>query len=376
MPFHDIAGNGHAKAILKMALGRDRVPNSLLFCGPPGVGKRRTARVLAQALNCLNSKDDACGECGPCRGIETAGKKDERGTFPDVLEYEIPKDRKDSKNKKDGDGAQANEVTETDETEDKKGESKKTVITIKQMRELRELAFLKPMVGRRRVFIVTAADTMEVEAATALLKILEEPPLFTHIILLSENPEEILPTIKSRCRILTFLPISDEEIEKALLDRDVASERARVAAIVCRGNMEKALEMDWDALQAERRNAWDLFSGLANRTDPAALLKRYAYKRESGKRAAVKDELAALLEMMSIFGRDAVLLGEGGDAGLLFNPDFETELRETASRLSPDRALRFIGLVHQAAAANDKNGHFGALLTSLTAQWLRADEAP
>ena len=65
MAFHDIAGNGHAKAILKMALGRDRMPNSMLFCGPRGVGKRRTARVLAQALNCLNSKDDACGECGP-----------------------------------------------------------------------------------------------------------------------------------------------------------------------------------------------------------------------------------------------------------------------------------------------------------------------
>jgi len=343
MAFHDIAGNGHAKAILKMALGRDRMPNSMLFCGPRGVGKRRTARVLAQALNCLNSKDDACGECGPCRAIEAGNRKNKRGSFPDVQEIEIRED--------------------------------KTEIIIDQMRELRAQAYLKPMVGRRRVFIVTAADTMEDEAANALLKILEEPPLFTHIILLSENSEKILPTIKSRCQILTFLPISDEEIEKALQERGVPPDRARITAIVCRGNMEKALEMDWDAIQAERRNAWDFFSGLAGGTDPAALLRRYAYKRESGKRAAVKDELAGLLEMLSIFGRDAVLLGEGGDPGLLFNPDFEMELREIAARRGPGRALRFICLVHRAAASNDKNGHFGALTTSLTAQWLRADEA-
>ncbi len=373
MAFHDIVGNRAIHHILRRALERGRLPNSILFCGPQGVGKRRTARVLAQALNCLNMRDDACGECGPCRAIEIEGKKDKRGTFPDVLEYEIPKDKKDSRNKNEVAGDQTNAA---EEPENKKDEKKKTVITIDQMRELRKLAFLKPMAGRRRVFIVTEADTMEDDAANALLKILEEPPLFTHIILLAENPALILPTIKSRCHTLTFLPISDEEIEKALLERDVPSDQARIRAIVCRGNIEKALETDWNDIESGRRDAWHLFSGLVNGTDPAALLRRYAYKREGGeKRAVVKAALADLLEMLSTFGRDAALLGEGGDTGLLINPDFETELRDAASRLGPGEALRFVRLVHGAAASNDKNGHFGALTTSLTAQWLRADEA-
>lgn len=372
MPFHDIAGNGRAKAILRMALGRDRVPNSLLFVGPRGVGKRRTARVLAQALNCLAMKDDACGECGPCRAIEVRGKKDRRGTFPDVIEIQIGIETVLRENrKKSADTEKAGE--EPDEKKDLKKE--KTVITMDQIQDLRKMAYLRPMIGRRRVFIVEDADNMSEEAENALLKLLEEPPLFTHIILLAENPDLILPTIKSRCHTLTFLPVSDEEIEKALLEKNVPTERARITAIVCRGNLEKALEMDWEEIASGRTDAWQVFSAMTDGSDPAALLRRYAHKREGAKRAATKDELATLLELLSTFGRDAVLLGEGGDPALLINPDYETELRETVARIGPGRALQLIGLLHGAAASLDRNGHFGALTTSLTAQWLRADEA-
>ncbi|MGD0782965.1 MAG: hypothetical protein ABSA30_08925, partial [Candidatus Aminicenantales bacterium] len=203
MAFHDIAGNERAKAILKMALGRDRVPNSLLFCGPRGVGKRRTARVLAQALNCLNRKDDACGECGPCRAIE--GRK-----FPDVLEIEA--------------------------LEDNSG------VGIDQVRELRDIARLRPMSGRCRVFILPEDMLGDIQAS-AFLKILEEPPIFVYFILLSENPAQILPTVSSRCQILTFFPVSDEEIEKALLENGMPAAQARITALVCHGNIEKALEI-------------------------------------------------------------------------------------------------------------------------------------
>lgn len=339
MAFHDIAGNGRAKTILRLALGRNRVPNSLLFCGPRGVGKRRTARVLAQALNCLNSKDDACGVCGPCRAIETADKKDKRGSFPDVQEIEIAPD--------------------------------KTVVTIEQMQELRRLAYLKPMAGRRRVFIVDQAESMSDDAANSLLKVLEEPPLHTQIVLLSDNPALILPTIKSRCQTLTFLPVSDEEVERALRDNGVDAEKARIIALVCHGNMEKALGLDWEDIQAERREAWELFQSLAGGGDPAALVRRFAFSR----RGAVKADLERTIELLSTFGRDAALLGEKGDPRFLINPDYETGLRSFAESLGPGRALVFVGLLSGAAASLDRNGHIGALTTSLTAQWLRAADA-
>ena len=344
MPFHDVAGNARVHNIIRRALAADRLPNSLIFGGPRGVGKRRTARLTAQALNCLSLKDDACGKCGPCRAIEVRGRKDGIGTFPDVQEIEIPED--------------------------------KTEIGIDQMRILRKQAYLRPMTGRKRVFIVTSADTMDDEAANALLKILEEPPLFTHVILLAENPALLLPTIRSRCQMLTFLPVSDEEIEKALLDGGVSAERARILALICRGNIEKALEMDWEEIQAERGDAWQIFCSLADGSNPAALLHRFSKKRGEGtKRAAVQSDLAALLELLAAFGRDAVLLAEGGDPRLLINPDYEAELRAAAAGLGPERALRLVDLLHGAAASNDRNAHFAALITSLTAQWLRADAA-
>ena len=339
MAFHDIAGNGRAKTILRLALGRNRVPNSLLFCGPRGVGKRRTARMLAQALNCLNSKDDACGACGPCRAIETVDKKDKRGNFPDVQEIEIAPD--------------------------------KTVVTIEQMQELRRLAYLKPMAGRRRVFIVDQAESMSDDAANSLLKVLEEPPFHTQIVLLSDNPALILPTIKSRCQVLTFLPVSDEEVERALRDNGVDAEKARIIALVCHGNMEKALGMDWEDIQTERRESWELFQSLAGGGDPAALVRRFAFSR----RGAVKAELERTIELLSTFGRDAALLGEKGDPRFLINPDYETGLRSFAESLGPGRALVFVGLLSGAAASLDRNGHIGALTTSLSAQWLRAAAA-
>jgi DNA polymerase-3 subunit delta' len=77
--FDDVLGNGRVKKILRSALQRGRVPNSLLFCGPEGVGKRTLALVLARAVNCQRRPDDACGECPACRAISA-------GRFPDVQE--------------------------------------------------------------------------------------------------------------------------------------------------------------------------------------------------------------------------------------------------------------------------------------------------
>jgi DNA polymerase III subunit delta' len=373
MAFHDIAGNGRVKTILRMALGRARVPNSLLFCGPRGVGKRKTARVLAQALNCLNLKDDACGECAPCRTIAKGAEAKERGGFPDVFEIDIGKEivTKERKNRQEG----ANGKEEDADIDKKEASKEKTVVSIDQMRELRHMAYLRPMIGRRRVFIVDDADSMSEPAANAILKVLEEPPSFTHIVLLSENPALILPTIKSRCQILTFLPVSDAEVEKALRGKGVEAEKARIIALICRGNMEKALESDWEDIQAERRDAWGLFQALAGGGDPAVLIRRFGFPRGGTKRDKIKGELLAALELLAAFGRDVALLGEGGDPRYLINPDFEAELRSCAGILKPRRALAFIGLLSGAAASLDRNGHIGALTASLSAQWLRVVDA-
>jgi DNA polymerase-3 subunit delta' len=340
MPFHDIAGNGRVKSILKLALGRGRVPHALLFCGPRGVGKRATARVLAQALNCLVSPDDACGECDSCRAVTKVNEKTGRiGVHPDVIEYELLE------------------------------EAEK--VKIEQLRELISLAYLKPMLGRKRVFIVDDVDLMSEPARHTLLKILEEPPLFTQIILISENPVLLLPTIRSRCQTLTFLPVSDEEVEKALIDRGVEPEKARIMALVVRGNLERALDLDWDAIEAERREAWTVFKALTLGEDAAAFLRRFAY----GRRKDVKAEMERMLELLAAFGRDLALLGEGGDSRLLLNPDYEDELQTCAGRTTPEAAMRIVGLLLGAASGLDRNVHLGLLAAALTARWRQAADS-
>lgn len=337
MPFSEIAGNRRVHGILRRALASGRVPHALLFVGPEGVGKRATARTLAQALNCASGGDDACGVCPSCRAVVQLDEKTGRiGTHPDVIEYE------------------------------RLEEAEK--VKIEQLRDLISLAHLKPMLGRKRVFIVDDVDLMSDPARHTLLKILEEPPLTTHLILLSENPELLLPTIKSRCRILTFLPVSDEDIEQALIARGVEPEKARLTALVVHGNMDKAMSLDWREIETERREAWALFEALTTGRDAAALLRRFA----SGRRKDVKEEIGRTLEMLAAFGRDALLLAEGGDARRLLNPDFEHELRTCAGPLPPAAALRILGLLQEARTSLDRNVHLKLLAASLTARWRQA----
>jgi DNA polymerase-3 subunit delta' len=186
MAFQNILGNSRVKTILSKGLKRTRIPHSLLFVGPEGVGKMETALVVAKALNCLQKFDDSCEECPSCVAIN-------KGNFPDVMEI-LPE---------------------------------KSVVTIDQMRDLKSTAYLKPMVGKKRIFIIPDAEKVREDASNSILKILEEPPSFTHIILLTDNPYLILPTIKSRCQVLTFAPVLKEDIEKALLEKRVRSRTSK-----------------------------------------------------------------------------------------------------------------------------------------------------
>ena len=331
MPFSDIPGNGRVKKILKLALGRRRMPNSLLFSGPPGVGKRRFAAVLAQALNCLTMDDDACGVCPNCVAIARGLEEPERG-FPDVLRIEHFKDKQE--------------------------------ILIEQMQELRSIAYLPPMIGRRKVFIIDEAERMNPEASNCLLKVLEEPPRTSHIVLVTGNPSLILPTIKSRCQTMAFLPVSTEEIENALRERGFEEEKVRILALLVHGNLEQALDVDWDEIQARREETWNLFRALVFGDEPSLFLKRFAFQ----KKAEIMDDLKSTLELFSSFCRDLVLLRDGGESRLLLNPDFEPRIREGGGGGGYDRALRFLAAVDGAFAGFDRSLNTNLLINALYSQ--------
>jgi len=293
MAFKDVAGNHGVRKILRLALERGRVPNSLIFSGPDGAGKMAMALTLAKALNCRTLTTDSCDECPSCRAVE-------HESHPDVMALTV-------------------EVQK---------------VTVEQTELIKEMAYLRPMLGKRRVFIVDDAKDMSDKAANSLLKVLEEPPSFTHIILLTDSPDRLLPTIRSRCRTLAFSPIGREEIEKDLLDRDFSPEQARILALLVDGNLDRARELEWDEVQALKEEAWGLFEALSSTDRASQFLDRFGTVPK-----AVQEEFSRVLEIFSSFARDILLLRLGGDPALIINPDFADRLREAAPSWTPVRLL-------------------------------------
>jgi DNA polymerase-3 subunit delta' len=319
MAFKDILGNEQIKKTLRIALEKSRVPNSLLFCGPEGVGKRSLALVLAKALNCEHKRDDSCDECETCRAID-------RNRFPDVIEISAAKD----------------------------------VIQIGQMRFMKQMAYFRPMAKGKRVFIIDDADKMNDESANSILKILEEPPLFTHIILTTDNPHRILPTIKSRCRTLTFLPVSNQEIEKLLVERDLPEDRAKIISLVSRGNLERALSLDWEDVREKKKAAWEIFLALLSAQGTSSSVRRLGFVQ----RAIVREELEQLFELLSSFCRDFILIKEGGERRFLMNPDYEPALREIQKTLGLERLFNGSAQIDFAISGLSRNLNAGLLVST------------
>lgn len=335
MSFVDIPGNTRVKKILKLALQRGRVPNSLIFAGPEGVGKRRTALTLAKSLNCLELADDSCDRCVPCRAID-------KGRFPDVMEIEAEKQE----------------------------------IKIEQIRFLKQMAVLKPLAGRRRVFIVDEAERMNAESANSLLKVLEEPPHFSHIVLVTASPFLLPPTIPSRCQTLAFSPVENEEIEKALFDKfalreagdgtplsdetvSVLRTRARILSLLVDGNLERALELEWDEVQALKVESWTLFEALLTGRGASGFLERFGNLPKP-----VHEEFARMMEVFASFARDMLLLQAGGDVRLLLNPDFEPRLGEAAGRVPASRLAGILAEIDFVLAELPKNLNKNLLLAT------------
>lgn len=319
MGFDQVLGNARVKKILRLALQRNRVPNSLIFSGPIGVGKKSLARVLAQAINCEREKADACGVCATCRAISG-------GRLPDVWEIE------------------------------REGQE----IRIDQMRALKQAAYLRPMVARKRVFIIEEAERMNEEAANSLLKTLEEPPLFSHIILLTSNPHLLLPTILSRCQILQFVPVGKEEIRQVLTEKGFPEEKARLLSVIVGGSLEKALDADWQEIQAERWAAWNIFVSFFGQGDLSTFLESYGFSR----RSLIREELERILEILASFGRDLMLLQVNGEPSFLLNPDFAAGMETLKREVGLEKSWRFLEGVDGVISGLEKNLNLGLLVSA------------
>lgn len=327
MPFSSIVGHAGLVQLLRGAVARRRVPQSLLFAGPEGVGKYTVAIALAQAINCARQADgDGCGTCGACRRIAAR-------TYSDVVVL------------------------------DKNDEAS---IKIDAVRErVLDLVGYRPFEGVSRVFIIDQADEMTYQAQEALLKTLEEPPPSAILILVTAWPDTLAATIRSRCRRLRFGALRDEQVREVLTKLDPAMTPAdlqrRVAA--AGGSVARALAVDEDEFQDDRQAAVELLRAAQQGSITARLKASAAFANVPKKRRA-REAAAVRLAILSSLVRDLTALDARRDDAVA-NADLVDDLRAMAPAFSSSRLVSAFAAIRHAEVSIDRNAG-----TKLVADWL------
>src|SRR4051794_12114806 len=351
MPFRDVVGHARVIQLLSRSAAGGTLPPSLLFAGPAGIGKRLIAVAVAQALNCLTTRNaqiptpdsrrderipnpepripsfDSCGTCAACTRIA-------RRMHPDVLIVEP------------GDNGS---------------------IKIDQVRDIIDRAAYRPFEGRRRVVIVDEADALVPAAQNALLKTLEEPPSSSVFILVSARPDALLPTVLSRCPQLRFRPLSPDEIAQVLVKQGRTEAEAHAVASTANGSVAQALEASAGELVEARDVAHRVLAHVSANDNAARRLesaKDLLAKTGAGG-APDRGQLSSHLRAMASLLRDVEVLATEADDRVLANPDVRPALERLTPAYRGPRGVRAFEAVDRALVALERNAG-----VKLVADWL------
>jgi DNA polymerase-3 subunit delta' len=314
--FDELTGNARVKAALKRMLVTERLPGAMLFVGEEGIGKKRFALEVARALNCRTPKDrEACGVCSSCTRI---------------VKLNYPQRE---------DADEWTQIIWTDHPDVGLVVAPKRVLRVEQMRQIEKEANFRPFEGKARVFLIDEADKLNDASANALLKVLEEPPRTSYLILITARPAMLLPTILSRCQMIRFSPLTPSEIETHLTTNKLADAKtARLRARAASGSIGRALSGDLVTFTSQRKAMLKVLNAFVLSQDRAQLLRAAEQLNE----AQYKDEFEERLDVLETLIRDAWMLSLGVNSEQLVNEDLLSELREVAEKLDSSRAADWI----------------------------------
>lgn len=303
---------GHEWAVgqLRRSLDDQRVPQALLITGPENVGKHTVARWLAAALLCEVSAGKPCGACRSCRRILS-------GNHPDVLWVEP--------------------------------EGPKSQLRIDQIRWVERFLALTPLEGAHKVAIIGGFGRANVNAANALLKTLEEPPRYAHLILLAEDAEMLLPTITSRAQQISLHPLAPARIAEALervwhVDKETALRLARISG----GRIGWAVMASQDATVTERlQSALNVLAEVL----AVELPERFSIAAQL---ASDSGALLETLEYWLLFWRDVLTLQAGHEEAItdLTLPGFARRVAGSIQMTTVTELLETLVAARDAVRAN------------------------
>lgn len=193
MNFGDFLGNETLKERLSNALSRNQLSHCYLITGPVGSGKHTLARVLSAAMQCTAEGERPCGQCAQCR-------KALHGTHPDILTVD---------------------------------DAEKKTIPVKLVRDACADLYVRPNEGVKKIYCFPRAQDLNAQGQNALLKCIEEPPAYGVFLLFAEQPEQLLPTIRSRCVHLQLSPLPETVLRNALRSRFPDATPDRLSAAAC-----------------------------------------------------------------------------------------------------------------------------------------------
>ncbi len=320
MPFCDIYGQARQVEVLQSAIRRERVPHAYLFHGIAGIGKRTTARALAQALNCRKDTADFCDRCSSCL-------KAGRGTHPDiaVIEPEGP------------------------------------FIKIDRIRDIQKQIQFRPFEGSKRVFIIADADRMNDASANALLKTLEEPRPSNILILTTSRMHALPQTIVSRCQRVRFQPLRPEVIVSFLMNVvSMDAQSAGTIAASAGGSIGRALELRKKSLLDFRSEIAGILSA-ANSTPLSILSLADSFGKD-------RESTLERLDVFREWCRDILVYRELCDVGKLMHQDLAEATKECSKKMAGADILNNIRTIRKARSAIEQNANRQLILESMTFQ--------
>lgn len=350
--FEQFLGNAATVLQLRRAIAAGRLPHSILMSGPAGAGKYTLSLLLTMALLCERQPREhhdagaLASFCGMCRNCTRIA---ESMDLPTLVEQAVAT----REEMRDADKKDTRVLIQTHpDVLILPPDPPQLLVKLGQVRTLISGIYSLPGEAKRRVYLFPTAAFMK-EAANSLLKVLEEPPEYAHIILMAEHPGELLPTIRSRCAAVRLGALSAAELEALLVERkpELKPAQRTLVARLAQGAAGRALGFDLDAYLAARADAMVLLRSAVTESEHSDLFRMTETYRAGAegqqKTQAMLSALASLLE-------DLLLLRSGA-AERLRNIDLPRELETLADCVSfawLENAVRGLDAVHSGMRRN------------------------